>query len=141
MRFTDADDDVPWCVHDQQRRAKLSDHRRVIRRGKFFDEAPCQAETAPAQFDFDTITRQFGRVGKWLDLSERMLSDRRGADCGDGNHVIQPSSRMQYRSTAQAMADEQGRRPMFARKPVRSRDQVFDIRAEPAGAVIAFAFT
>ncbi len=112
--------------------------RRLVLPAQIFDKVAAQRETAPGDRHLRVaVARCRGELR--LQRVQEMRGGKRGADDRDRSGVGDAGSGSKHRRTAEAVPDQERRRPAFGAQPCRRREDVRDVRAEPGIGEIAFA--
>ena len=118
-------------MKDQQGLAQSGDAAGLVLAGHVFQELALDGELAAGQRDGRFAVRADG-IQVLAELTQDVAGLGRCGDGGDGPGFGNALGRGQHGSTAQAVADQQGRRLVFAPQEVGGGQQVGDVGGEVA---------
>ena len=137
-RVRDGNHRVARAVEDQERSVELGDRRFASRLAQVVEElAPDPKRTACDRHDGLAVAFDRRQVSR--EQAAHVLRRERRADGRDGLRFRQLSGGGEHGRAAEAVADEQARRPDGLLQVVRGRDEVLDIGREGRVREVALA--
>ena len=138
LGLLDGDCGVVRRVKDQQGLAQTGDAAGLVVAGHVFQELALDGELATGQRDGGFAVCADG-IQILAELTQDVAGLGRCGDGGDGTGFGNALGRGQHGGTAQAVADQQGRRLVFAPQEVGGGQQVGDVGGEVAVGEVALA--